>query len=180
MVPVKTAAVTDNHVDMKLLNYSAAAGVIVGHDFAGTVVALGADAQARGWVGSANPSMNSLRPGVGMFAEYVGASNLVLSFGVDKVFDYHSPTCAADIRACTRNKLVMTLDCITQADTTQLCYAAIGRALAAATSLWNPSGGRDSNPTLDDQAVLDLGIDHLRSRWSWSLLLFNPLGSRLH
>lgn len=49
-------------------------------------------------------------------------------FGAEKVFDYKSPTCAADIRAYTNNELAYALDCVTQADTTQLCYAALGRA----------------------------------------------------
>ncbi|KAL8721590.1 MAG: hypothetical protein Q9225_001754 [Loekoesia sp. 1 TL-2023] len=54
--------------------------------------------------------------------------NLVLRFGAEKVFDYRSPTCAADIRAYTSNELAYALDCVSQADTTQLCYASIGRA----------------------------------------------------
>jgi NADPH:quinone reductase-like Zn-dependent oxidoreductase len=53
---------------------------------------------------------------------------LVRSFGADAVFDYTSPTCAADIRAHTRNSLRLALDCITTSDTTRLCYAALGRA----------------------------------------------------
>ena len=44
------------------------------------------------------------------------------------MFDYRSPTCAADIRAYTRNTLAYALDCVSQADTTQLCYAALGHA----------------------------------------------------
>lgn len=55
-------------------------------------------------------------------------SELCLCFGAEKVFDYHSPTCATDIRTYTRNELAYTLDCVSQADTTQLCYASIGRA----------------------------------------------------
>jgi hypothetical protein len=55
-------------------------------------------------------------------------SGLVLRFGAEKVFDYNSPTCAADIRAYTRNELAYTLDCVSQADTSQLCYASMGRA----------------------------------------------------
>ena len=55
-------------------------------------------------------------------------SKLALRFGAEKVFDYHSPTCALDIRAYTRGELAYALDCISQADTTQLCYASIGRA----------------------------------------------------
>ncbi|KAL9598444.1 MAG: hypothetical protein Q9219_004480 [cf. Caloplaca sp. 3 TL-2023] len=54
--------------------------------------------------------------------------DLVLRFGAEKVFDYRSPTCATDIRAYTSGELAYALDCISQADTTQLCYAAIGRA----------------------------------------------------
>ena len=54
--------------------------------------------------------------------------DLALRFGAEKVFDYRSSTCAADIRAYTHNELAYTLDCVSQADTTQLCYAAIGRA----------------------------------------------------
>ena len=53
---------------------------------------------------------------------------MVKSYGADAVFDYSSPTCAAEINAHTRNGLRFVLDCITTADTTRLCYAAIGRA----------------------------------------------------
>lgn len=48
--------------------------------------------------------------------------------GAEKVFDYHSPTCATVIRAYTSNELAYALDCFSQVDTTQLCYASIGRA----------------------------------------------------
>lgn len=50
------------------------------------------------------------------------------SFGAVKVFDYHSPTCAQDIRAYTQNRLAHIIDPIVEAKTTQLCYAAMGRA----------------------------------------------------
>lgn len=53
---------------------------------------------------------------------------LARKFGAEQVFDYHSPTCAADIRAYTSNRLVYAVDCVTHAETTQLCYGAIGRA----------------------------------------------------
>lgn len=56
------------------------------------------------------------------------SSDLALRFGAEKVFDYRSSTCAADIRAYTRNTLAYAIDCVSQADTTQLCYGAIGRA----------------------------------------------------
>ncbi|KAI9746348.1 MAG: hypothetical protein M1818_000060 [Claussenomyces sp. TS43310] len=231
MAIVKTAAVAINPADAKVLDYSAARGAIHGYDFAGTIVALGADALASGQLAVGDRvaglvhGMNKLRPDVGAFAEYVGACadlllklpdhmsfedaaglgtgvataslslfselrvpasldqlrghqpvsveqaeveieerefvlvaggstsigtraiqllklaglrpiatcspssfDLVLRFGAEKVFDYHSPTCAADIRAYTRNDLAYALDCVIQAETTQLCYASIGRA----------------------------------------------------
>ncbi|KAI1191595.1 GroES-like protein [Nemania serpens] len=55
-------------------------------------------------------------------------AELVRRFGAEQTFDYHSATCGADIRAYTRNQLSHALDCIAEAETTQLCYAAIGRA----------------------------------------------------
>ncbi|KAL4733343.1 GroES-like protein [Aspergillus similis] len=230
MVIVKTVAVAINPADAKMLDYSAAVGATHGYDFAGTIVALGANALASGYLSVGDKvaglvhGMNKLRPDLGAFAEYVGAyadlllkipdhmsfeeaaslgtgvataalglfhelrvptsleqlhnfsgitespskeeqghkfvlvaggstatgtralqllklaglrpiatcstSNFQLArqFGAEQVFDYRSPTCAADIRAYTNNELAFALDCVTQADTTQLCYAAIGRA----------------------------------------------------
>ncbi|KAH9904343.1 GroES-like protein [Xylariomycetidae sp. FL2044] len=57
-----------------------------------------------------------------------GNFDLCLRYGAEKVFDYRSPTCAADIRAYTSNELEYAFDCIAEAETTQLCYGAIGRA----------------------------------------------------
>ena len=78
MVLVKSAAVAINPADAKMLDYSAAAGAILGYDFAGTIVALGADAPAHLAVGDRVAGfvhgMNALRPDVGAFAEYVGAT----------------------------------------------------------------------------------------------------------
>lgn len=77
MAIVKTAAVAINPADAKMLDYSAAAGAIHGYDFAGTIVALGADAPSHLSVGDRVAGlvhgMNKLRPDVGAFAEYVGA-----------------------------------------------------------------------------------------------------------
>ena len=79
MVIVKTAAVAINPADAKMLDYSAAAGAIHGYDFAGTVVALGANATASGSfkvgdkVAGLVHGMNKLKPDTGAFAEYVGA-----------------------------------------------------------------------------------------------------------
>lgn len=60
---------------------------------------------------------------------------LALQSGAEKVFDDHSPTCAADIRAYTHTQLAYDLDCVTQADITQLCYASIGRASGRCVAL---------------------------------------------
>ncbi|KGO65249.1 Polyketide synthase, enoylreductase [Penicillium italicum] len=54
--------------------------------------------------------------------------DLVYHFGAEKAFDYHSPNVGAEIRAYTSNTLAYALDCVSLADTTQLCYGAIGRA----------------------------------------------------
>lgn len=77
---VKTAAVAINPSDAKFLDYSPAPGAIHGTDFAGTIVALGEDALASGrWavgdrVAGLVHGMNKLQPGVGSFAEYIGAT----------------------------------------------------------------------------------------------------------
>ncbi|RYP02576.1 hypothetical protein DL764_005750 [Monosporascus ibericus] len=54
--------------------------------------------------------------------------DLVLRFGAEKDFDYHSLTCAADLRGYIHKELASAIHCVTHADTTQLCYAALGRA----------------------------------------------------
>ncbi|KAI0469849.1 GroES-like protein [Xylariaceae sp. FL0804] len=84
MALVKTAAVAINPADAKMLDFSAAPGAIHGYDFAGTVVALGSDALAAGRLAVGDRvagfvhGMNSLRPDVGAFAEYVGACHDML------------------------------------------------------------------------------------------------------
>lgn len=60
---------------------------------------------------------------------------LVKSYGAEIAFDYASPTCAEEIRAYTKNTLRYALDCITEAPTTKLCLAAIGRAGGIYTGL---------------------------------------------
>ncbi|GLA26184.1 GroES-like protein [Aspergillus phoenicis ATCC 13157] len=54
--------------------------------------------------------------------------DLARRFGAEAVFDYHDPDCAAAIRAYTKNTLAYALDCLALAETTQLCYGALGRA----------------------------------------------------
>ncbi|RAL08964.1 zinc-binding alcohol dehydrogenase family protein [Aspergillus homomorphus CBS 101889] len=54
--------------------------------------------------------------------------DLARRFGAEAVFDYHDPDCAAAIRTYTKNTLAYALDCLALAETTQLCYGALGRA----------------------------------------------------
>ncbi|KAK3935592.1 putative zinc-binding dehydrogenase family oxidoreductase [Diplogelasinospora grovesii] len=60
---------------------------------------------------------------------------LVKSYGAEAVFDYHTPGCAAAIRAHTRNGLKYALDCITTRESMQICYGSIGRAGGMYTAL---------------------------------------------
>ena len=94
MVLVKTAAVAINPHDAKTLEYSVVPGAILGGDFAGTVVALGADARAAGRfavgdrVAGTVLGMNKLRPDVGAFAEYVNAmADFLLKIPDDMSFE---------------------------------------------------------------------------------------------
>ncbi|CCF43410.1 TOXD [Colletotrichum higginsianum] len=52
---------------------------------------------------------------------------LVKSYGADAVFDYHSPTCAADIKALTRNNLKYIVDPFSDLRTMALADEAMGR-----------------------------------------------------
>ncbi|KAI0905329.1 putative alcohol dehydrogenase [Ustulina deusta] len=52
--------------------------------------------------------------------------DLVKSFGADAVFDYKSPTCAADIKEFTQNRLTYSWDCT--GDGAGLCAAAMSDA----------------------------------------------------
>lgn len=54
-------------------------------------------------------------------------SDLVKYYGGVKIFDYHSPTCAQDIRAYTKDSLAHIIDPMTEVKTMQLCYNAMGR-----------------------------------------------------
>lgn len=84
MVLVKTAAVAINPADAKMLDFSPVPGSVQGHDFAGTVVALGEDTIASGRfsvgdrVAGMVYGMNKQQPLIGAFAEYAGACADVL------------------------------------------------------------------------------------------------------
>ena len=79
---IKVAAVAINPVDAKILDLSPATGAIHGHDFAGTIVALGAHAPDHLVVGDRVAGSvhgnNSLEPSVGAFCEYAAADGDLL------------------------------------------------------------------------------------------------------
>ncbi|KAI0481396.1 hypothetical protein GGR56DRAFT_689136 [Xylariaceae sp. FL0804] len=50
------------------------------------------------------------------------------SYGAAACFNYHSPTCGADIREHTGGRLRHVFDCVTDAATMEMCYQAMGRS----------------------------------------------------
>lgn len=52
----------------------------------------------------------------------------VKALGAVEAWDYHSPSCAGDIRAFTKDRLAYALDCITDSGSMKICYAALGSA----------------------------------------------------
>jgi NADPH:quinone reductase-like Zn-dependent oxidoreductase len=78
----------------------------------------------------------------------------VKSYGAEAVFDYRSPTCAAEIRAYTKNSLKYVLDCISEPETMQFCYACIGRAGGKYTSLEPYAEFLHTRPTVKPDWVL--------------------------
>lgn len=79
---IKVAAVAINPVDAKILDFSPAVGAVHGHDFSGTIVALGPDAPGHLAVGDRVAGTvhgnNSLEPSIGGFSEYVASDGDLL------------------------------------------------------------------------------------------------------
>ena len=48
--------------------------------------------------------------------------------GATATFDYHSPSCGAEIRELTGDTLTLALDCITDTTSMAICYEALGTA----------------------------------------------------
>ncbi|KAL3420416.1 zinc-binding dehydrogenase family [Phlyctema vagabunda] len=63
---------------------------------------------------------------------------LVKEYGADAYFDYHSPTCTADIKAYTRGGLSYVIDVITDATSQTICHSALGRAGGIYAALERP------------------------------------------
>ncbi|KAL4757024.1 zinc-binding alcohol dehydrogenase family protein [Aspergillus foveolatus] len=74
---------------------------------------------------------------------------LVRKAGAEKVFDYRSESCTADIRSHTRNSLRYVLDCISETSAMEFSYGCIGRAGGRYTAL-HPFSSRvaASRPTI--------------------------------
>lgn len=53
----------------------------------------------------------------------------VKSLGADAVFDYHSATCAKDIKDSTSNNLAYVLDCISERGATEICLGAMSDSI---------------------------------------------------
>ena len=83
MIIVKNIAIALNPVDTKMTGKLGSPGAIAGTDFAGIVVAMGANVQTPTPIAigdricGAVQGMHSLTPRVGAFAEYVGATGFV-------------------------------------------------------------------------------------------------------
>jgi aspyridone synthetase trans-acting enoyl reductase len=50
----------------------------------------------------------------------------VKELGAAEAWDYHSPSCAADIRSYTSDSLEYVMDCITDSGSMKICYGALG------------------------------------------------------
>ncbi|KAL8747962.1 MAG: hypothetical protein Q9190_000226 [Brigantiaea leucoxantha] len=91
--------------------------------------------------------------------------DLVTSYGADAVFDYRSPSCTADIKAHTKNSLKYVLDCISEPETMQFCYACIGRTGGRYTALEPYPSFLHTRPTVKPDWVL--GPRLLGKRIGW-------------
>ncbi|PVH74413.1 putative zinc-binding dehydrogenase family oxidoreductase [Cadophora sp. DSE1049] len=257
LVLVKTVSIAINPVDAKMVGPMAYPGAISGCDFAGIIVKIGAASGEHLRIGDRVASvvhpMNPMRPDIGAFAEYVGAtadftlrlpanmsfstgaslgtgigtmglalfnhlqlpntpdspgtfpsnkpcyvlvyggstasgtlaiqlirhagltpiatcsprSNaLVESYGAEKCFDYHLPSCAKEIKAYTRNGLRYALDCIVEADTMTICYGALGRSGGRYTALEPyPEYIANTRKTVDSNWVLGPSILGTKIGW---------------
>lgn len=92
--------------------------------------------------------------------------DLVRCYGADAVFDYKAPLCTDDIRNYTENSLALALDCISEPETMQFCYACIGRPGGKYTALGPYSEHLHTRP---DTIVPDwvLGATGLGKKLAW-------------
>lgn len=92
---------------------------------------------------------------------------LVKSFGADAVFDYKSPTCAADIKEFTRNRLTYSWDCT--GDGAGVCAAAMSDAEPGVYGTIMPSDYElitKTNPKVEGQPFMR-GYDAQGENYLW-------------
>lgn len=82
---------------------------------------------------------------------------LLRSIGADDVFDYHSATCGADIRAATDSKLKLAWDCIGGEQALQICNDALSEE-GGQISRFSPAGAmREGVKTGSTLAYIGIG-----------------------
>lgn len=91
------------------------------------------------------------------------------SLGADAVFDYRSPTCGADIRAFTQNKLKFAWDCFGGGEA--ICAAALSdseRSTFGAINIDNTNAEvlKKKNP-LADSPYITVAYDAFGEGWTW-------------
>lgn len=86
------------------------------------------------------------------------SNELVKSFGAEEIFDYHSPSCAEEIKAYTKNSLKYVIDCIATTSTIKLCYAAIGRLGGHYTALEMPPPVGGHRGSIKSDTVLGMSV----------------------
>ncbi|PIG79034.1 hypothetical protein AARAC_003584 [Aspergillus arachidicola] len=139
---IRVSFVALNPCNWKMIDFSPAIGTVGGNDFSGRVVAIGSAVRkwqighsvcgfSTGWI-----RMSGRGNGLGRLPSIAGYSPittcspshnaLVQSYGTIKAFDYRSASCGVAIRAFTKGKLSLILDCITSTDSMKNCYAAMG------------------------------------------------------
>ena len=79
---------------------------------------------------------------------------LVNSLGADMIFDYHSPTCASDIRKYTNNNLHYAFDCYSEESSVQICSSAL-------SSSPSPSGQKPRLGTIAPIKSNRQDVEHL-------------------
>ncbi|KAF9252041.1 hypothetical protein LCP9604111_2037 [Penicillium roqueforti] len=81
---------------------------------------------------------------------------LVKEYGAEESFDYHSETCAVDIKAYTKGRLRHVLDIITDVPSQLICYETFGRVGGKYTCLEKPSEELHLRPTVKKEMIVGL------------------------
>lgn len=87
---------------------------------------------------------------------------LVEAYGAAMCFDYHSPTCAEEIKTYTKGKLNLVLDIITDGLSQQICYGAFGRLGGRYCCLELPSEALHTRKTIKKEMIVGLAASGKR------------------